>query len=78
SKSKSLSKSSKSGKSATTKGPVKEPIAEVVIDDTVNTMGKDVVCNYDQPQDTLEPKSYTTLNSNWFKQPPRPPTPDPD
>nr|GFC66535.1 hypothetical protein [Tanacetum cinerariifolium] len=31
-----------------------------------------------QPQDTSEPKTRKTLNPDWFKQPPRPPTPDPE
>nr|GEW34362.1 hypothetical protein [Tanacetum cinerariifolium] len=31
-----------------------------------------------QPQDTLKPKKRKTLNPDWFKQPPRPPTPDPE
>ncbi|GKA71583.1 hypothetical protein Tco_0777722 [Tanacetum coccineum] len=39
---------------------------------------EDVVRNDDQPQDTSEPKTYKTLNQDWFKQPPRPPTPDPE
>ncbi|GKE05075.1 hypothetical protein Tco_1397093 [Tanacetum coccineum] len=78
SKGKALSKSSKTGKFATTKEPVKEPIAEVVMDDAVNTAGEDVVHDDDQPQDTLEPKTDKTLKQDWFKQPPRPPTLDPE
>ncbi|GJS20281.1 hypothetical protein Tco_0448913 [Tanacetum coccineum] len=77
-KGKSLSKSSKTGKSATTKEPVEEPIAEVIIDDAVNTASKDVVHDDDQPQDTSEPKTYKTQNQDWFKQPSRPPTLDPE
>ncbi|GJS63603.1 hypothetical protein Tco_0678167 [Tanacetum coccineum] len=42
------------------------------------TLSEDVVRDEDQPQDTLEPKTYKTLNQDWFKQPPRPPTPDPE
>nr|GEX19442.1 hypothetical protein [Tanacetum cinerariifolium] len=53
-----------------------EPIAEVVMDDAINTVGKDVVCNDDQPQDTSEPKKNKTPNLEWFKQPPRPSTPE--
>nr|GEU68179.1 hypothetical protein [Tanacetum cinerariifolium] len=75
-KGKTLSKSSKTGKSTIAIELVKEPIAEVVIDDAVNTTGEDVVSDDDQPQDTLEPKTYKTLNEDWFKQPPRPPTPN--
>ncbi|GJZ77976.1 hypothetical protein Tco_0642648 [Tanacetum coccineum] len=71
-KGKSLSKGSKTGKSASIKEPVKEPIAEVVMDDA----GEDLVCDDDQPQVTLEPKTEKTPNPEWFKQPPRPPTPD--
>ncbi|GJR34015.1 retrovirus-related pol polyprotein from transposon TNT 1-94 [Tanacetum coccineum] len=58
------------------KEPVEEPIAEVAMDDAVNTAGEDVVRDDDQPQDTSEPKTYKTPNQDWFKQPPRHPTPD--
>ncbi|GJX90811.1 hypothetical protein Tco_0344137 [Tanacetum coccineum] len=61
-------------KFCTAKEPVEEPIAEVVMDD----MGDDVAHDDNQPQDTSEPKTQTTLNPDWFKQPPRPPTPDPE
>ncbi|GJU99233.1 retrovirus-related pol polyprotein from transposon TNT 1-94 [Tanacetum coccineum] len=77
-KGKAPSKSSKTDKSATAKEPVKEPIAEVVMDDAVNTAGEDVVHDDDQPQYTSEPKTYKTLNQDWFKQPLRPHTPDPE
>ncbi|GKD09996.1 hypothetical protein Tco_1189681 [Tanacetum coccineum] len=50
-KGKALSKGSKTGKSASAKEPVEEPIVEVVMDDT----GEDVVRDDDQPQDTSEP-----------------------
>ncbi|GJU70584.1 hypothetical protein Tco_1256843 [Tanacetum coccineum] len=60
-------------KSASAKEPVEEPIVEVIMDDA----GDDVVRNDDQPQDTSEPKTRKTLNPDWFKQPPRPPTPNP-
>ncbi|GJS26034.1 hypothetical protein Tco_0486654 [Tanacetum coccineum] len=73
-KGKSLSKGSKTGKSASAKEPVEEPIAEVVMDDA----GKDVVRDDDQPQDTSKPKTTKTPNPEWFKQPSRPPTPDPE
>ncbi|GJU98129.1 hypothetical protein Tco_1327400 [Tanacetum coccineum] len=36
----------------------------------------DVVRDDDQQQDTSKPKTDKTLNRKWFKQPPRPPTPD--
>ncbi|GKA44184.1 hypothetical protein Tco_0736908 [Tanacetum coccineum] len=71
---KALSKGSKTGKSALAKEPVEEPIAEVVMDD----VGNDVVYDDDQPQDDSEPKTTKTPNLNWFKQPPRPPTLDPE
>ncbi|GJY60749.1 hypothetical protein Tco_0461406, partial [Tanacetum coccineum] len=60
-------------RSASAKEPVKEPIAEVVMDDA----GNDVVRDDDQPQDASKPKTAKTLNPDWFKQPPMPPTPDP-
>ncbi|GJV49418.1 hypothetical protein Tco_1439630 [Tanacetum coccineum] len=65
---------SKTGKSASAKEPVKEPTTEVVMDDA----GEDVVRDNDKPQDTSEPMTTKTLNPNWFTQPPRPPTPDPE
>ncbi|GKB90452.1 hypothetical protein Tco_0962724 [Tanacetum coccineum] len=62
---------SKTGKFASAKEPVEEPI---VMDD----VGDDVAARDDnQTQDTSEPKTRKTLNPDWFKQPPRPPTPDP-
>ncbi|GJU86907.1 hypothetical protein Tco_1294453 [Tanacetum coccineum] len=65
SKGKAQSKSSKTGKFATTKEPVEEPIAKVVMDDAVNTAGEDVVRDDDQLQDTSEPKTYKTPNQDW-------------
>ncbi|GJZ91533.1 hypothetical protein Tco_0663460, partial [Tanacetum coccineum] len=44
----------------------------VVMDD----VGDDVVHDDDQPQDASRPKTNKT--PEWFKQPPRPPTPDPE
>nr|GEW75443.1 hypothetical protein [Tanacetum cinerariifolium] len=44
---------------------------KVVMDDA----GDDVAHDDNQPQDTSEPKTRKSLNPNWFKQPPRPPTP---
>ncbi|GJT47382.1 hypothetical protein Tco_0956097 [Tanacetum coccineum] len=72
-KAKALSKGSKTSKSASAKEPVKEQIAEVVMDDA----GEDMVHDYNQPHDTYEPKTAKTPNPEWFKQPLRPPTPDP-
>ncbi|GJV25527.1 hypothetical protein Tco_1378222 [Tanacetum coccineum] len=71
---KALTKGSKTGKSASTKELVKEPIAEVVMDDTSDDVARD----YNQPQDTSKPKTRKTMNPDWFKQPPRPPTLDPE
>ncbi|GJV66750.1 hypothetical protein Tco_1482259 [Tanacetum coccineum] len=71
-KCKASSKGSKTGKSASAKELVKEPIAKLVMDD----VGKDVVHDDDQSQDTSEPKTTKSPNPEWFKQPPRPPTPD--
>ncbi|GJT75175.1 hypothetical protein Tco_1041900 [Tanacetum coccineum] len=77
-KGKAPSVSSKTGKSASAKEPVKELTIEVVMDDAVNTAGKDVVRDVDQPQDTSELKTDKTPNPEWFKQPPKPPTPNPE
>ncbi|GKF13223.1 hypothetical protein Tco_0054685 [Tanacetum coccineum] len=73
-KGKASSKCYKTGKSALAKEPVEEPIADVVMDDS----GDDVAHDDNQQQDTLEPKTRKTLNPYWFKQPLRPPTPDPE
>nr|GEU50229.1 hypothetical protein [Tanacetum cinerariifolium] len=67
-------KGSKTGKSAFAKEPVEEPITEVVMDN----VGDDVARDDNQPQDTSKPKTRKILNPDWFKQPPRPPTPDPE
>ncbi|GJV47819.1 hypothetical protein Tco_1438031 [Tanacetum coccineum] len=56
--------------------PRKPP--KVVMDDAVNTAGEDVVHDDDQPQDTSKPKTNKSSSPDWFKQPPRPPTPDPE
>ncbi|GKF04615.1 hypothetical protein Tco_0035283 [Tanacetum coccineum] len=72
-KGKAPSKGSKTGKSVSTKEPVEEPIIEVVMDDNA---GEDVVHDDDQPHNTSKPKTDKTLNLEWFKKPPRPPTPD--
>ncbi|GJR15125.1 hypothetical protein Tco_0797777 [Tanacetum coccineum] len=72
-KGKTLTKGSKTSKSAPGKEPVEEPITEVIMDD----VGDDVAHDDNPPQDTSEPKIRKTLNPEWFKQPPRPPTLDP-
>ncbi|GJT82027.1 retrovirus-related pol polyprotein from transposon TNT 1-94 [Tanacetum coccineum] len=74
SKGKAPTKGSKTGKSASTKEPVEEPIAEVIMNDA----GDDVARDDNQPQDTSEPKIRNTQNPDWFKQPLRPLTLDPE
>ncbi|GJS94389.1 hypothetical protein Tco_0801357 [Tanacetum coccineum] len=69
-KGKAPTNDSKTGKSASAKEPVEEPIVEVVIGDVVH--------DEDQPQDASKPKTTKISNPDWFKQPPRPPTPDPE
>nr|GFA45616.1 hypothetical protein [Tanacetum cinerariifolium] len=71
-KGKALTKGSKTGKSTPTKELAEEPIAEVIMD----YASDGVVRDDDQPQDASIPKIAKTLNLEWFKQPPRPPTPD--
>ncbi|GKB59628.1 hypothetical protein Tco_0915814 [Tanacetum coccineum] len=61
-KGKAPTKGSKTGKSASAKELVKEPIAEVVMDNA----GDDVARDDNQPQDISEPKTRETLNSDWF------------
>ncbi|GJY43520.1 hypothetical protein Tco_0431733 [Tanacetum coccineum] len=73
-KGKAPTKGSKTGKSASAKEPVEEPITEVIMDDA----GDDVARNDNLPQDTSKPKTRKTLNLEWFNQPLRPPTPDPE
>ncbi|GKG50114.1 hypothetical protein Tco_0521214, partial [Tanacetum coccineum] len=53
---------------------VSEPIEEVIMDDA----NDNVVNGVDQPQDKSEPKTTRAPKNDWFKQPPRPPTPDPE
>ncbi|GJW60110.1 hypothetical protein Tco_0109445, partial [Tanacetum coccineum] len=70
-KGKAPTKGSKTGKSASAKESIEEPNTKMVMDDA----GEDVVSDDDQPQDASKPKTDKT--PEWFKQPPRPPTPDP-
>nr|GEV61889.1 hypothetical protein [Tanacetum cinerariifolium] len=65
SKGKAPTKGSKTGKSASTKEQVEEPITKVVMDDA----GDDVTRADNQPHDTSKPKTRKTLNLDWFKQP---------
>ncbi|GJV35448.1 hypothetical protein Tco_1407925 [Tanacetum coccineum] len=76
SKGKALTKGSKAGKSATIEETVKEPINEPIMDDVVNISTEDVVRDDDQPHDASRPKTNKT--PNWFTQPLRPLTPDPE
>ncbi|GJX79298.1 hypothetical protein Tco_0327447 [Tanacetum coccineum] len=77
SKGKAPSKSSKTSKSATTKEPIEEPTTEVEMDDAVNTAAEDVVHDANQPHDDSTQAKDKALMQDWFKQPPRPPTPNP-
>ncbi|GJX36503.1 hypothetical protein Tco_0248060 [Tanacetum coccineum] len=61
-KGKTLTKSSKTGKSAPAKEPVEEPITKVIMDDGSHDVARD--------------DHLPTLNPEWFKQPPWPPTLD--
>ncbi|GJU16271.1 hypothetical protein Tco_1144237 [Tanacetum coccineum] len=42
------------------------------------TANEDVVNDADRPQDYVAPKTNKPSRDTWFKQPPRPPTPDPE
>ncbi|GJZ25398.1 hypothetical protein Tco_0569651 [Tanacetum coccineum] len=74
SKGKTPPKTSKMDKSMTAEESVKEPVHEVAID-VVEHILDDVVNDAHQPQDYVDPMKD---NSSWFKQPPRPKTPDPE
>ncbi|GKC84142.1 hypothetical protein Tco_1139859 [Tanacetum coccineum] len=67
-------KTSKTRKYVTTEETVEEHVQEVPMDLEVPTVD-DVVNNDDQPQDDV---ALSKDNTTWFKQPPRPPTPDPE
>ncbi|GKB78825.1 hypothetical protein Tco_0945720 [Tanacetum coccineum] len=67
-------KTSKMDKSMTAEESIKEPVHEVAID-VVEHILDDVVNDAHQPQDDVDPMKD---NSSWFKQPPRPKTPDPE
>nr|GEY61318.1 hypothetical protein [Tanacetum cinerariifolium] len=53
---------------------IEELIAEVIMDDD----GDDVAHDDNPPQDTSKSKTRKTLNPDWFKQPSRPSTPNPE
>nr|GEV66166.1 hypothetical protein [Tanacetum cinerariifolium] len=75
-KGKSLAKTSISSKSVTAHELVEEPVVEMasnVIEQTVD----DVVNDVDQPHDDSTQTKGKDPKQYWFKQPPRPPTPNP-
>ncbi|GJT96323.1 hypothetical protein Tco_1091841 [Tanacetum coccineum] len=77
SKGKSPAKTSKSGKSVTVEEPVEEAIFEMATYDIEQTVD-DVVNDADQPPDDTTQTKDKAPKYNSFKQPPRPPTPDPE
>nr|GEU97186.1 hypothetical protein [Tanacetum cinerariifolium] len=78
SRGKAPSKSSKTGKSASANEPVEEPIAEVEMDNVINTATKDMGHDVYQLQDDSTQAKDKDPKKDWFKQPPRPPTLDPE
>ncbi|GJR99538.1 hypothetical protein Tco_0316047 [Tanacetum coccineum] len=70
-----LPKSSKTSKFASAKESVKEATHKVTIGEEKPV--HENVNDADQPQDDSEPQTDNALKKNWFKKPPRPPTPDP-
>ncbi|GKC44117.1 putative reverse transcriptase domain-containing protein, partial [Tanacetum coccineum] len=67
SKGKDSSKSPKTYKYATTKEPIEEPIAEVEMDDAVNTVAEDVVHDVNQPHDDFTQAKGKSLISQVNK-----------
>ncbi|GJZ47893.1 hypothetical protein Tco_0601725 [Tanacetum coccineum] len=74
SKGNSSPKTSKFGKPVHAEELVDVPTEEVIIDAT----NDNVVNDSDQLQDDSASKIDTVPRNNWFNQPPRPPTPDPE
>ncbi|GJW18435.1 hypothetical protein Tco_0025871 [Tanacetum coccineum] len=74
SKGKTQSKPSSTGKSVNADETVEEPIHEATMD-VEQPILDDVVNDDDQPHDDADPKKD---KSTWFKQPPRPETPNPE
>ncbi|GJR63434.1 hypothetical protein Tco_1505596 [Tanacetum coccineum] len=66
-------KTSKFDKSMHAEERVVEPTEEVTMDNAIENVINDV----DQPQDDSKPKTDSAPKHDSFKQPPRPPTPDP-
>nr|GEU41091.1 hypothetical protein [Tanacetum cinerariifolium] len=77
SKGKTQPKTSKSGKSITVEEPDEEHVNEVSIDVKENIV-HDMGNTDEQPNGEAAPKTDNAPKTNWFKQPPRPPTPDPE
>ncbi|GKE40700.1 hypothetical protein Tco_1464105, partial [Tanacetum coccineum] len=75
SKGKSPAKTSKSGKSVTAKELVEEPVFEMASDDIEQTVD-DVANDVDQPPNDSTQTKDKDPKKGWFKQPPRPPTPN--
>ncbi|GKB59198.1 hypothetical protein Tco_0915384 [Tanacetum coccineum] len=67
-------KTSKSDKPVHAEESGDVPTEEVIMDASHDN----VVIDVDQPQDDSEPKKDKALKNDWFKQPPRPPTPNPE
>ncbi|GJU09735.1 hypothetical protein Tco_1132131 [Tanacetum coccineum] len=76
SKGKSPAKTSKSGKFVTAEKPVKELVFEMASNDIEQTVD-DVANDADQPPDESTQTKDKDPKKDWFKQPLRPPTPDP-
>ncbi|GJV99896.1 hypothetical protein Tco_1555148 [Tanacetum coccineum] len=74
---KSLAKTSKFSKSVTVEEPVEEPVFEIASDDIEQTID-DVANDVDQPPDDSTQTKDKDPKKYWFKQPLRPPTPDPE
>ncbi|GKB51614.1 hypothetical protein Tco_0902367 [Tanacetum coccineum] len=70
-------KSSKSSKSVTTKEPNEEYMHDILLNAKENII--DEMGNADkQPDGEAEPNTENAPKNDWFKQPTRPPTPDPE
>ncbi|GJY66404.1 hypothetical protein Tco_0468642 [Tanacetum coccineum] len=67
-------KTLKFDKSEHAKESVVKPTEEVNLDAAI----ENVVKSDDQPQDDSKPQTDSVPKHNWFKQPPRPPSPDPE
>ncbi|GJW98266.1 hypothetical protein Tco_0180074 [Tanacetum coccineum] len=77
SKGKSPAKTSKYGKSVTAEEPVEELVVEMAFDDIEQTID-DVANDDNQPPDDSTQTKDKAPKTGWFKQPRKPPTPDPE